>query len=179
MMNITPEMISFFYGRTDRHIQLVIKNAARLVLHNERKYQGLMLQTQDHDQSKYASKERLPYIVLTWEKYCENNIPFNVDEAMKKRIKTAIFHHIKHNRHHPECHDSKFRTHSEVVNGTKMLDLDLHEMVCDWMAMGQELQTDTEEYANKVIGSKFIFSDKQVELIHKDISILKNMTEEI
>lgn len=173
-MNITKEMIDYFYTRTKYHIQLVIDNATKLYTIDGNKYQGLMIQTKFHDQSKYSSKERIPYIVLTYQKYCEaNNIPFEVDEKIKNQIKNATFHHIKNNRHHPAFHDLKYKKTSTIANGEDMLDLDLYEMVCDWFAMSQELGNDVEEYAKEVVGTKYLFSKRQEKLIYETISNLK------
>ena len=86
--------------------------------------------------------------------------------------------HVNSNSHHPECHsnqtdnlinrDDRDRPPEEMVDATKMTDLDIAEMVADWSAMSEEKGTNTPmEWADKNVNIRWKFKKEQKELIYK------------
>ena len=89
----------------------------------------------------------------------------------------ATIHHIKNNRHHPEFHtdqvegilntNDRDKPPEELVDGTKMPDLDIAEMCADWCAMAEELKNNPIKWADDNIGVRWRFDDEQTEWIYK------------
>lgn len=150
------EAYDYFYARTQKHIFLVRDN---LYLWTEKypQYNELNQRAVDHDLSKFYEPEKTPYIWRTWQSYCTlNNIPFKYPPGMEQQTRDAIFHHITHNRHHPEWHPDP----------DEMTNIDLIEMVCDWTAMSQEFgDKSAMGWADRVLGRRFHFSDRKCGLI--------------
>lgn len=174
-LGIPPkEAYDHFYRRTNNHIYLVREN---LYLWSE-KYPNLSVELYErgylHDRSKFNEPERTPYIWRTWQSYCTlNNIPFQYPKDMEKQVRDAIFHHITHNRHHPEWHPDP----------DEMTKIDLIEMVCDWTAMGQEFgDKSAMGWADRVLGRRFHFSARKCDLIRdyiKEMDIMVEQNEKI
>jgi len=173
-------MEKFFDKRTKRHIDLVQKYAQKIVNTNP-DLADIVEQASKHDSSKYESPEHEPYVYLTWDYKCKNEgkdykIPDNIDDNK------ASTHHVKHNRHHPEFHDEESgddcinkddrgAAPEQVVDGSKMKDIDVAEMVADWCAMSEELEEDTPKtWADNNVNKRWKFTDTQVELIYKLIA---------
>jgi hypothetical protein len=168
----TPEMVQNYEDRTARHIKLVADNLLQLANHRE-DAQELQQRAETHDQSKYGSEERLPYIWLTEFHRCKNDgLPFEYPPGVQETVRGATWHHISTNSHHPEAHDSP----------TDMRELDLIEMVCDWTAMAQELGENggsAKSWADKNIGSKWEFDEQQVKFIYRIIEELDSLNSQI
>lgn len=166
------EAVDLFLKRTDHHIELV-KNNIYLFQESDKYnliFDELTIRSAYHDTSKYREPELTPYIWRTWQSHCVlNNIPFDLPIGMDQKIRDAIFHHITHNRHHPEWWD-------DPDNMTKV---DIIEMVCDWKALSQEMgEKSPIDYANRVLGRRFHFSQEKCDYIKKIIIELDEMCEE-
>jgi len=163
--DMTDEMIKSYEKRTRKHIDRVAKNLRKV--HSYTDYDDdLLHRASTHDDSKYGEEERVPYIWLTEFHRCKNDgIDFEYPEGVEERVRAATKHHITTNPHHPEAHSDP----------SDMSEVDIIEMVCDWAAMAQELGENNgsaKGWADKNVGSKWKFSDEQVELIYSTIDIL-------
>lgn len=169
MKNPSNEAIDYFYKRTDKHISLVRKNLFLWAREKPELASELLNRASIHDESKYKEPERTPYIWRTWAGNCTLcNLPFEYPEGMDQQVRDAIFHHITHNRHHPEWHPDP----------DEMTEVDLIEMVCDWKAMSQEFGEKTPmNFANKVLGRRFKFSENKCDKIRELIMKTDNMAD--
>ena len=169
-LGIPPqEAYDYFYARTQKHIFLVRDN---LYLWTEKypQYNELNQRAVDHDLSKFYEPEKTPYIWRTWQSYCTlNNIPFKYPQGMEQQTRDAIFHHITHNRHHPEWHPDP----------DEMTTIDPIEMVCDWTAMGQEFgDKSAMGWADRVLRRRFHFSARKCDMIRDYIKEMDIMVEQ-
>lgn len=169
----------YFIDRTNKHIQLV-QDAADEIVKAYPEFDKLLKRVEVHDASKFEEPERDPYIELTWQKKYGNE----VSDEIKQQINQATLHHIKNNSHHPEYHledktkanlSSTNRDDSiECVDVSLMPDIDVAEMVADWQAMTEELQTNTtREWFDKVKDVRWHFSEHQEELIDKLLKVFE------
>lgn len=168
----SQEAIDLFKTRTNNHIELV-QNNIYLWQENEEYnniFHELTLRAANHDQSKFSEPELTPYIWLNWNYHCTtNNIPFELPRGMDQKIRDAKFHHVYNNRHHPEWH----------LDPNEMTIVDLIEMVCDWKAVGQEFgEKSLVGYADRVLGKRFNFSQKKINLIWDLIHKMDKMAED-
>jgi hypothetical protein len=164
-------MRDWFVERTRTHIDAVQRYAAVL----DQAVPGLAERTRTHDLSKFEAPERDPYILITWRYKCRaEGRPFEVTAEQEDAMHEATVHHVRTNRHHPEFHDpsssinrhDRDRPPDRPVDGTGMSDVDVAEMVADWLAVGAELGTSAREWADKNIGSRWLFTDRQESLIY-------------
>ena len=161
----TPKMIEFYERRTRKHIERVrrcLSVMATVTEHGEE-----LLQRGDaHDASKFGPEERLPYIWLTEFHRCRQmGEPFTYPPGMEQRVRAAIDHHMKSNRHHPDFHEDP----------NQMTDVDLIEMVCDWTAMSQEFNQDggsARGWAAKTIGTRVHFDEQKTQFVYAMIELL-------
>jgi hypothetical protein len=165
MTQPTPEMVAFFELRTAEHIERVrrcLKAMAAVTEYSDE----LMERARHHDASKYGPEERVPYIWLTESHRCRQaGIPFVYPTGMDERVRVAIEHHMKTNRHHPDFH----------ADPNCMTDVDVIEMVCDWTAMSQELGQDggsARGWADKTIGTRLRFNDERCQFLYAMIDLL-------
>lgn len=173
------QMIDYFYKRTKNHIDLVKKYIDKIYLLNPTKYKGLLDRKEIHDQSKYKDPELEPYIFITWKYKCEKEgKSFEIPQKIQDLNHQATFYHIKNNRHHPEFHDpnvtdknlnkkDRDEVPQKITDGTNMSDIDIAEMVADWMAVSEERNSNPVEWANKNINTRWKFSDNQINQIYK------------
>ena len=154
----TKEMIEFFEKRTSDHIKTVQNNIKTIIKNrNDIDKNDLLKRLKDHDQSKYSSKERIPYIWLSWwHKEKNAGRKFEYPEGMKEKVKKAAKSHIVINKHHPQAHSSI----------DKMSDVDIAEMIADWAAMSQELKDDLKAWTDKSV-KRFKFNKEQTKLIYE------------
>ena len=54
-----------------------------------------------------------------------------------------------------------------MVDATKMPDLDLAEMIADWLAVSEERGTDPKDWADKNVNIRWKFDDEQKDLIYE------------
>jgi hypothetical protein len=164
-MEPTPEMLAFYDGRTNEHIERVRKCLALLAQITDYG-EELIERARHHDASKFGPEERIPYVWLTEYHRCRRNgEPFTYPKGMEERVKQAIRHHVTSNRHHPEFH----------ADPNDMSDIDLIEMVCDWTAMAQEFgeaRGSARGWADKVIGKRVAFNAEKRRLIYQIIEAL-------
>jgi len=183
----TPEeKEKHFEDRTRKHIALVQKAAKKIATANpefkEFDEMALLTQVENHDASKFEEPERTPYIELSWRKFVGNN---EADPNVNK----ATLHHITTNAHHPEFHledksqaniSKDDRDKSDIViDATKMDALSLAEMIADWVAMSEELKTNTaREWYDEQKDVRWHFSKEQDALIDKLLAVFETDVEE-
>lgn len=172
------EMVDFFNKRTNNHIELVRKYCKKIEEYNNDKFSGLIESGKIHDQSKLENPEKEPYIWITWQYKCKDNgEKFEIPENIKEKMSKATEHHVKNNKHHPESHQEKEvnlinredrdKPPKEMVDATKMTDLDIGEMVADWLAMSDEKKTNPNDWAKKNINIRWKFTKEQESLIYE------------
>ena len=156
----SSDMIRNFEKRTKEHIDRVAKYLRHFYRTTDLGDE-LLERAKTHDQSKYSNVEKMPYIWLTEYHRCKNNgKKFEYPIGIESKVKEATLHHITTNRHHPEFHDDP----------SDMNDVDIAEMVADWAAMAEELNEGSPRgWADKNIGTKWKFTEDQVESIYKYI----------
>lgn len=172
-------MLKFFDERTNKHIERVKENAKKI----SAKVKGLEKQVASHDASKFQEPEYTPYVWLTEFYRCkQENIPFKYPEGIEPQTKEATLHHIRNNPHHPEYWDANkanidlssnrdSANQPQVIDATKMNEVSMAEMVCDWAAMSQEKGTSLKEWADNNINKRWRFTDKQVQFIYDLVNI--------
>ena len=183
----SDEKEQHFINRTNKHIALVGEAIAKIVAAYP-EFKDLLSRAETHDASKFKEPERTPYIEISWRHKLENEKgefdPYNnkgyqtPGKLTKDDENKATMHHILSNSHHPEYHledkadaniNAEDRNKSDkVVDATRMPDLDIAEMIADWVAMSWELQTNTaREWYYKQNGVRWDFSEHQDALIDK------------
>ncbi len=190
------EKEQFFVDRMNKHIELV-QGAAAKIVDAYPEFDRLLKQVEVHDQSKLEEPERTPYVEITWRHKLENEKgeydPYNgkgyqtPGQLEKEEENDATMHHITSNSHHPEYHledkkdanvDMDDRSKSELVDASLMPEIDVAEMVADWQAMSEELQTNTaREWFDKQKDKRWHFSDQQIELIDKLLAVFEEETD--
>jgi len=177
----TQEMKDWFDKRTSEHIERVQKYCQKIEKYDPKKFKGLVEQGKDHDQSKLKKPEIDPYIWITWQYKCQDDgKKFDAPDGIEDKMNEATQHHVKNNRHHPEFHcskkvdlinrDDRDKPPSEMVDATKMLDLDIAEMCADWLAMSEEKKSSPKDWADKNVNVRWKFTNGQKDLIYKLIS---------
>jgi hypothetical protein len=128
-----------------------------------------------HDSSKFEADEFHPYVWRYWRtKWAkEGKVDTRFTEAfasldVDRYITKAVWHHVQHNRHHPEYH----------LDHDDMTLVDLIEMVCDWYAMSEELDTNIDDWVAYVVPRRYHFSADKVATIHQLIEILRQKKRE-
>lgn len=184
---VNREMIHYFNRRTNFHLGLVSKYID-LISEEFSELKLLRDRIRTHDLSKFEEPELTPYILLTWKYYCkDNNIPFNLSDETEEAIREATYHHIKNNRHHPEYHDNtttiecinpknRDKPSEKMVDGTKMSNHDIAEMVADWMAMSEERGGHPKDWADMNVNKRWKFTNKQKDLIYEIIKTFKKVS---
>jgi hypothetical protein len=91
-------------------------------------------------------------------------------------------HHVKSNAHHPESHteqkgellnrENRDKPPKEIVDATKMGEIDIIEMVADWCAMSEEKGGNPKDWADKNVNIRWKFTDEQKEFIYSAIEIM-------
>lgn len=171
------EMRDWFEKRTNKHIDMVSKYCNKLAELDPR-FGELVERAKVHDKSKFEDPEVDPYIYTTWKYKCEDDgVDFECPEDMDEKMKEATEHHIKNNRHHPEFHcdktenlineDDRNKPPEEMIDATKMEDIDIAEMVCDWCAVSEERGNTPNGWADKNVNVRWKFDDKQKDLIYE------------
>ena len=186
---IEKEMEDFFKERTNRHIALVGKYCKAIADYDKERFGELVERAKVHDDSKFEEPEKEPYIYITWQYRCKDKgEKFDIPEEMKEKMNKATEFHVKHNRHHPEFHCEKevgLISHKnrdepprEIVDATKMPDLDLAECVADWCGMSSEKKTNPKDWADKNVNIRWKFTDKQKNLIYELINAIWHESKE-
>ena len=185
-----------FEERTNKHIKLVQKAAAKIVkVYPE--FEELNMIVKDHDASKLNGPEREPYIEISWRHKIENEggqyDPYNgkgyqtPGQLEKEDENKATLDHIKGNQHHPEYWSSDKANISktnrdesiECIDASNMPDIAIAEMVSDWQAMSIELGTNTaRQWYEKTKDSRWSYSSKQEELIDRLLAVFEDEIKE-
>lgn len=182
---ITPEMTNWYYKRTHNHINLVQKYCRIIQDKFGDRFIGLIENARYHDKLKLEEPELTPYIIITWDYYCnDNKIKFDISDDIRKNLYKATEHHVTNSPHHPEYWqdrkenilDINSRDGTTIPNGmidaTKMPDIYVAEMCADFCSMSEERHNTPFEWFSKVNGIRWKFSEKQIILI---ISILEKI----
>lgn len=172
------EMKDWFEKRTDKHIKLVQKYCKKMEEYDSEKFKGLVESAKVHDQSKFQDPEVEPYIYTTWKYKCKDDgTKFECPEDIADKMDEATEYHILNNSHHPEywCgrktnlinKKDRDKPPSEIVDATKMPDLNIAELVCDWCAVSAERGNTPKAWADKNVNIRWKFTDKQKDLIYE------------
>lgn len=111
-----------------------------------------------HDYSKLSSKEFNSFFVFN--NY--NNSLKDASVLYEKEEEVFLKEHWKNNKHHPEYWEDV----------SKMQEIDIVEMVCDWHARSVEYGTDLREFINIRQQNRFRFSNEMCKKINKYVDIL-------
>jgi len=172
------EMEDWFNKRTNKHIECVKEYCQKIFDYDEERFEGIVERGEAHDDSKFKSPEKEPYIYITWQYKCkESGEDYTPPEDLEERMDKASEHHILNNKHHPESHcekevdlinrDDRDKPPDEMIDATKMGDLDIGEMVADWMSMSEEKGGNPKEWAEKNVNIRWKFDKKQEDLIYE------------
>ena len=177
------KMREWFDKRTNKHIERVQKYCKKIEEYDDR-FNGLVGQAEDHDKSKFEDPEIDPYVYITWQYKCkEDGTEFEVPEGMDDKMNVATNHHCITNKHHPEFYcgkkvgviNRKDRDKpKELIDATKMPELDIAEMVADWLSMSEEKNSSPKDWADKNVNIRWKFTDEQKELIYE---LIRNVWE--
>lgn len=183
---VNNSMIQYFIGRTFRHLDLVRKYSHRLKQAGLMDTDYFMTEVIAHDQSKFLEPEFFPYVLITWQYKCRaEGIKFLQPQEIKDEMNEATKHHIANNKHHPEYHDKDSISDTinredrdaipdRMIDGTKMEENHIAEMVADWCAMSEERGNTPESWADKNVNERWKFTDSQVTLIYNSIDRVWN-----
>ena len=172
------EMKEWFEKRTEKHIDMVAKYCKKVAEYDD-KYEELIERAKIHDASKFKSPELEPYIYVTWSYKCKDDkIDWEAPKDMEDKMNEATTHHVLNNKHHPEYwagedsniinkEDRDTPVRDKIIDGIKMKDIDLAEMVCDWMAVSEERGNSPKTWADKNVNIRWKFNDKQKDLIYE------------
>jgi len=171
-------MEDFFQKRTKKHIDLVAKYCKKIAKYDTKRFNELITRIEEHDQSKFKSPEVEPYVYITWKYKCKDDgTEYECPENMDKKMTAATEFHVKNNSHHPEYHCDKTtdlineknrdKPPEEMIDATKMPDLDIAEMCADWMAVSEERGNTPKSWADKNINIRWKFNNHQKNLIYE------------
>lgn len=122
----------------------------------------------NHDKDKLAIKN----IVRQAFRY----LPQPLFDKEKWAIHNVVMEHIKSNKHHCEYwNDGDYATMGNDC--TRMDDTYLYEMCADWAATSEENGNGLMDWYWKVVNKKFIFSDRQVEIIRSVCEYLSKLVD--
>lgn len=161
---ITEEQEQAFIERTKKHIASVNKYGKLL----GKEYIS-------HDASK---------LTTLFDGYCYYSFPKDdLTEEEAHALDLVTFLHITQSPHHPEYWtDTNLhgftRTNTNphgIIDASKMPEEYLEEMVCDWMAMGDEFGNSALEWFNKVNGKRWFFTLAQQNYICDTIKKLEDL----
>lgn len=170
------EMENHFMNRTKKHIHLVRKYAQKIENMYPKELHGLYQNSLVHDNSKFEEPEYSPYLHIAWKyKMADEGKTYDPPEDIKEKMTKATEHHVKNNTHHPEYHTDQVNTINHdnrdappetMIDATEMPDLNIAEMVSDWLAMAEEKGTNPLTWADKNVNIRWKFNDKQKKLIY-------------
>jgi hypothetical protein len=174
----TKEMEDWFRERTNRHIDLVRKYCQKLADYDAYRFGELYNRGIYHDISKFEEPEIEPYVYITWQYKCKDKgEKFDISQEIKDKMSKATEHHVKNNPHHPEFHcekevglinrENRDKPPQEIIDATKMTELDIGEMVADWLAMSEEKNSNPKDWADKNINVRWKFTGKQKGMIYE------------
>ena len=177
------KMKDWFTKRTDRHINSVQKYCKKLEDYDSKRFKGLIERGEEHDQSKFKDPEIDPYIYVTWSYKCKDDgVDWEPPKGMDDKMNEATTYHVLNNSHHPEFHagedsevineeDRDDPKRDKIIDGTKMPDIDIAEMVADWVSVGNERGNSAKGWADKNINARWKFTKAQENLIYELIEV--------
>jgi hypothetical protein len=116
-----------------------------------------------HDADKLFPANLVKQSKRLYPAYVKKNTLCKKDD---NEVNDVINKHIHSNAHHPEYWSkSKVNFLTNGVDATRMPNLYLTELCCDWMSVNEELGTGSLDWYNKVVDTRFIFSTAQKEYI--------------
>lgn len=152
-----------FIERTKKHINLVNEFAAKI----GKSYP-------DHDASKLTTLfDGYKYFMIPREE---------LTKEQEDAIDWVTLAHITNSPHHPEYWTNtnlsgftrvNYTPHG-AIDATEMPQEYLEEMVCDWMSVATEMGNSIEDWYNKTVGSRWIFTKEQQDFMLATIEKLKN-----
>lgn len=180
---IRSEMLRHHLKRTREHITGVREFCDRIVTvfpeHVE-----LLDRKANHDASKLRpGQEMLGYLFVNWRYRCEwHDKDFNAclpPKGVDDLMHNATLLHVTGNSHHPEYHhvrvhgfDPDIISRSDrdkpsglVVDARSMPDTDILEMCADWCSVSVEVKGNPLDWADKNVGTRWRFSQRQENLI--------------
>ena len=183
-MKPTSAMKEFFNKRTLEHIDRVKKYCKKIHDYYKDQFEGIIERGEAHDDSKWKDPEIVPYIYITWDYKCkDDDVSFEIPDHIRDLMNDATKHHINTNRHHPEFHspekgeinrENRDEVPDVIIDATKMDNLDVAEMVADWMAMSEEKGNSPFDWADKNVNKRWRFNTEQEYIIY---DILNNIWE--
>ena len=180
--NLKSKMEDWYKQRTNKHIELVQKYC-RKIIEKFDEYDELKERLEVHDDSKFEEPEKTPYVFITWKYKCkEDDMDFekcNPPEDIDDQMYEATIHHITTNSHHPEFHapnkddhhalinkENRDKPPEEMIDATKMPDMDIAEMCADWCSVSEERGNSPKDWAKKNINVRWKFNKHQEDLIY-------------
>lgn len=181
----TQEMIDWYEQRTKKHISFVSEFCNKLA-EKDKRFSELKQRAKVHDDSKFEEPEMSAYIWTTWKYKCKDDKldfedfdpPENIDDLMLE----ATIHHVVSNSHHPEYHatdqenvinqENRDKPPEKMVDATKMPELDIAEMCCDWAAMSKERGGSPKDWAKKNVNVRWKFNKEQEDLIYEVLDLI-------
>jgi hypothetical protein len=171
------KMDQHFHNRTNEHIARVQKYAQKIADYKP-ELAAIVDQASTHDASKFEAPEIEPYKHISWQyEMKRQGGEYNPPEDISTQMNLATQHHVTSNRHHPEYHqeqktdlinrEDRDKPPAEMIDGTKMNDIDIAEMVADWSSMSEELNSETKDWADNNVNVRWKFTDEQKALIYE------------
>lgn len=165
----------WFEKRTQAHIKLVQEYAKCVFAYDPLKFEDILENVKTHDASKFEEPQREPYIWITDKYKCESEgLDFDPPEGMEDQMHDATERHVKSEPHHPEYFSDQTDVINkedrdevkEVIDATKMPDIFIGEMICDWCAVSEERHNTPKKWADKNIDKRWKFTPEQKVLIY-------------
>ena len=138
----------------------------------------LTLSFQEHDADKFLPENVDIQTKFSWS--CFINRSLDGKEAEELDRVTLI--HITTQQHHPEywVEDKSllegFTRHIPTMglDCSKMSNVAIYEMCCDWCAMAKQFHSHPKNWADKTVNKRWMFTDEQVTLIYDTLKFLSN-----
>jgi len=175
----------WFKIRTNRHIGLMRKYTNRVAKLELPGVDRILLlkEGKEHDSTKFNEPEYTPYLEITWRyREARHGRDYEVSKEIESDMLKATFHHITHNKHHPEywsnamisCLNSENRDKpAKIVDATGMPLTYIAAMMADWLAMSEEKNSSIDGWIKMNVGIRWEFSKEAVSLIHEIVSLVE------
>ena len=159
-----------YLARTNRHIARVIKYGNKI----GQDYS-------EHDKDKLNELFDAYALMMKKDQFGGSDIKDNmagVTPEEEKKIDNATLIHVTTNRHHPEYWaDEEIKEFSRAnpqmgLHCQNMPYDAIDEMLCDWCAMSEEFGNTPQEWMEKVIPTRWIFSEEQVKYMQDKLDEL-------
>ena len=166
-MIITKEMREHFQKRMKTHIDRVNYFAKKL-----------SLSFSEHDADKFLPENIDIQTKFSWSCF----IGKRLEREDVEELDRITLIHIITQQHHPEywVEDKSvldgFTRHNPTQNldCSKMSNVAIYEMCCDWCAMAKQFHSHPTNWADKTVNKRWMFTDEQVTLIYDTLKFLSN-----